>query len=260
MPGRLRLAGRLAVAAVLAAVVGGLALQEQRPTGGGGPAAPARRLSPVAVDPAHGGIDGGAVHGCMMEKDVNLDVGIRLAEALRRRGFPAVLTRTRDEHLSLSSYREDLQMRLNVAARHRAWTLVAIPANAAAHPDARGSLVLYQERERRSRLLARLVREELEREAPDRPNLAAVERDHYYFDRSPVPTIAVALGYITSTEDRRLLQRPAFRQRLAEAVARGLARAWGTGLFGDGGDRPADGTRATGPPRQGTARSAANPR
>ncbi len=242
-----RRTGAVAVA-VLVLMGGLLALRGQRSLREGGPAPAAPRLPPVVVDPAHGGIDGGAVHGRMLEKDVNLDVGLRLAEALRRRGFPVELTRERDEHLSLRSYREDLPLRLDTAARHGAWALVAIHVNAAAHPDARGALVLYQEREPRSRLLARLLREELEREAPDRPNLADVERDHYYFDRSPVPTVAVELGYITSPEDRRLLRSPAFRQRLAEAVARGLARAWSTGLFGPvgehGGGRP--GRRAFG--------------
>lgn len=181
---------------------------------------------PVVVDPGHGGIDGGAHYGSVMEKDINLDVALKLAAALEARGIPVVLTRDRDVELSLASYREDLARRIAIARDRGAWALIAVHANAADNPAADGTLVLFQEGSAKGREIARAIRRALAAMQPGKPNLADVERDHYYFDTSPLPTLAVEVGYLTNPEDRANLLREGFRARLAEAIAAGIAAAW----------------------------------
>lgn len=181
---------------------------------------------PVVIDPGHGGIDGGATYDGISEKGINLDVGLRVAAILRSRGLPVVMTRTTDDHLSLESYREDLRQRHETARQAGAWALVALHCNASASSSARGTLVLFQRDEPRSRVLARAIREQLAALQPEKPNLADVEYDHYYFDNSPVPTVAVELGYLTNPAERAALLQAANRQRLAEAIARALERVW----------------------------------
>lgn len=181
---------------------------------------------PVVVDPGHGGIDSGAHYASVMEKDINLDVALKLAAALEGRGIPAVLTRDRDVELSLASYREDLQKRIDIARAHNAWALIAIHANATDNPGADGTLVLFQEKSEKGRRLARAIRQALATAQPGKPNLADVERDHYYFDNSPVPTLAVEVGYLTNPGDRANLLKEGFRARLAEAIASGIAAVW----------------------------------
>lgn len=41
-------------------------------------------MSRICIDPGHGGNDPGAVNGTLSEKDVVLDVGLRLKNCLRR--------------------------------------------------------------------------------------------------------------------------------------------------------------------------------
>jgi N-acetylmuramoyl-L-alanine amidase len=57
----------------------------------------------IAVDAGHGGHDNGAMNRelGLYEKNLTLDVAYRLKDALRRRGFEVIMTRTGDEYVPL---------------------------------------------------------------------------------------------------------------------------------------------------------------
>ena len=65
-----------------------------------GSAPPAGPLA-VIIDPGHGGGDSGAVSQGVVEKDLNLDVGRRVAGTLAARGVKVRLTREDDHFVSL---------------------------------------------------------------------------------------------------------------------------------------------------------------
>lgn len=77
----------------------------------------------VAVDPGHGGKDPGAISNGIREKDVNLGIGLKLAEELRDMGVDVRMTRTNDTYLRL-------QERTELANRWKADIFVSIHANA----------------------------------------------------------------------------------------------------------------------------------
>jgi len=59
-----------------------------------------RRVRTVAIDPGHGGRQAGAgAGGKLTEKDLALDVAVRLRKLLTRQGYGVVLTRTADQDL-----------------------------------------------------------------------------------------------------------------------------------------------------------------
>ena len=65
--------------------------------------APAPDALTVVIDPGHGGIDPGAEREGMVEKDLMLELGLELAEALNRtEGMQAVLTRSTDIFVPLA--------------------------------------------------------------------------------------------------------------------------------------------------------------
>lgn len=190
------------------------------------PPVPAPPGKTVVVDPGHGGIDGGATYGNVLEKEINLDIGRRVAQLLAARGVPVILTRDADVELDQQSYRRDLQRRLDIAQQNDAWALIAIHANSTNNTWASGSLVLHQKDDENSRSLAKAIRDELEKMQPDKLNLVDAEYDHYYFDRSPVPTVAVEVGFLSNPGERLELMRPDFRAKVAKAIADGVEREW----------------------------------
>jgi N-acetylmuramoyl-L-alanine amidase len=91
----------------------------------------------VVLDPGHGGADPGAqTPGGLVEKEVTLDVGQRLAGFLERAGFDVALTRAADETVSLRE-------RVEFARRERADVLVSIHVNSVSSPECRAVETYY---------------------------------------------------------------------------------------------------------------------
>lgn len=93
-------------------------------------AEPAKRV--IVIDPGHGGEKyPGAVYKGYKEKDINLQVALKLKKILDERlsGFTVKLTRTSDKQLS-SDKNADLRMRADIANSEGAVFFVSIHANA----------------------------------------------------------------------------------------------------------------------------------
>ncbi|MBY5932861.1 N-acetylmuramoyl-L-alanine amidase [Tateyamaria omphalii] len=89
----------------------------------------------VVIDPGHGGIDPGAVRETTSEKELMLDIGIALRDALRRAGgVEVVLTRDTDTFVSLTG-------RVALAHQVGADAFVSLHADALSQGQARGATV-----------------------------------------------------------------------------------------------------------------------
>jgi N-acetylmuramoyl-L-alanine amidase len=222
---------RAAVAAVLLAAV------SAPRAAAGTPASPAadtpryERALPTAevlIDAGHGGIDGGAHFGSVLEKDINLQVAKRLYLMLRSQGIPAVLNRSGDYalsdenrwHPSRSRHQRDLSQRRGLTDEIAVQLLVSLHVNWSGNEKASGPLVLHQE-EGRSALLAAFLQDALNREYGSR-RLPKVGKPYYLLNLVKRPAVIVELGFLSSPADRAKLTDPRWQQRLAEAVAAGI--------------------------------------
>jgi N-acetylmuramoyl-L-alanine amidase len=67
------------------------------------PVSSSKKIKTIIIDPGHGGKDPGAVgHNSLKEKDVVLEVGLKLKKNLEGKGFTVKMTRGKDEYLDLS--------------------------------------------------------------------------------------------------------------------------------------------------------------
>ncbi len=176
---------------------------------------PSLRAHLVAIDAGHGGKDTGAIGPTgLLEKDVVLDVAQRVREALVKSGVRVIMTRETDAFV-------ELQDRPRLARQQGATVFVSIHANASTRPASSGSETYYLSPQ--SQVLAQLVQEELARV----PNLVprGVKTANFLVLReSDVPSVLVEVAYVSNVDEEARLRQNAFRQRLAEAVARGVQR------------------------------------
>ncbi len=176
---------------------------------------PSLRAHLVAIDAGHGGKDTGAIGPTgLPEKDVVLDVAQRVREALVTSGVRVIMTRETDTSV-------ELQDRPRVARQQGATVFVSIHANASTRPASNGSETYYLSPQ--SQVLAQLVQEELTRV----PNLAprGVKTANFLVLReSDVPAVLVEVAYVSNVDEEARLRQHMFRQRLAEAIARGVQR------------------------------------
>jgi N-acetylmuramoyl-L-alanine amidase len=195
----------------------------QRPplSASGLPAVPRGRFR-VVIDPGHGGPDPGAVGiGGLRETDVVLDISLQVARLLQARGVQVVLTRT-------SEIDVDLPPRVSLANSSGADAFLSIHANALsmARPDVNGIETFYFQSPR-SRALAAAIQEEVVAVSPGSPDRGVRQGRFFVIRRTVMPAALVETGFVTGDIDSPRLATPAHRQRLAQAIARGILRYLG---------------------------------
>jgi N-acetylmuramoyl-L-alanine amidase len=168
----------------------------------------------VIVDPGHGGKDSGAPGiGGLLEKDVILPIGKRVAAILEQNGIQAVMTRDAD-------YFVDLKPRVDLAERVNATLFVSIHANSVdARPDVNGLEVYYYDS---GYNLAEVVRKSILQSIPTIKDRGTRKARFYVLRKSSMPSILVETGYMTGREDNPRLGSTAYQNQMADAIARGI--------------------------------------
>ncbi|MEY2644583.1 MAG: hypothetical protein RLZZ611_1232 [Cyanobacteriota bacterium] len=173
----------------------------------------------VVIDPGHGGPDPGAVGiNGLRETDVVLDVSLQVAQLLQAKGVQVLLTRTTEVDV-------DLPPRVALANNSRADLFLSIHANALSldRPDVNGIETFYFE-SIRSRALAQAVQEQMLSVSPGSPDRGARPGRFFVIRRTVMPSALAEMGFVTGSLDSERLADPAFRQRMALAIANGLLR------------------------------------
>jgi N-acetylmuramoyl-L-alanine amidase len=134
---------------------------------------PRPAISPrtIVVDPGHGGPEIGAADGGVIEKQVNLQIALRLAALLRSDGHKVILTHDADSAVSpiytssrvANGLRSDLQARIDVANAAHADLFICIHNNGG--PAAQSGTEVWFNRARpfaaKNQLLAELTQKSL---------------------------------------------------------------------------------------------------
>lgn len=214
----------------------------------------------VAVDAGHGGHDPGAVSGGFREKDLNLRAAKRLVEILREAGMDGRLTRRDDTYLRLGE-RTDLANRWDAdlfvslhcnalpAGRHARGVeiyLMALPTD----KDAM-RLAMFENRElgrnnevqnadAKTNLLLKILGD-MEQNAKigqstslaenlfgsgrraGLPMSRVAQAPFFVLRGAAMPAVLIEMGYLTEPEDRRLLNDPAFVDRLMRSLVSGMS-------------------------------------
>ena len=224
----------------------------------------------IVIDPGHGGIDSGTagVNG-LMEKDLVLAEGLRLAKVLKAEGYVVHMTRDSDVFIPLPE-------RVAIARKLKADLLISLHADS--NPDSSvNGLSIYTLNDGRSdREAAALARRENQSDiiagvdlsnanspvAPILIDLAqrdtinrssrfaetALSQLHGVTDilaRSPhraaslavlvapdVPAVLIELGYLSNDSDAAQMNTEAWRDRVAQAIAHAIDRSFATGPAG----------------------------
>jgi len=167
----------------------------------------------IMIDPGHGGKDSGARGQKLLEKDVNLDVAIRIAQRLAAQHCTAILTRDRDIFVGLFD-RAKFARQLGVDA------FVSIHCNAMPQPDTNWGTETYY-CTAQSNMLAVILQQQLLEALGRKDN--GVRRARFVVIReNEIPSVLLELMYLNHQQEEQLLTKPEVRAAAAEAVVRGL--------------------------------------
>ncbi|MBQ3953353.1 MAG: N-acetylmuramoyl-L-alanine amidase [Ruminococcus sp.] len=193
-------------------------------------AASVRTLPPVLIDPGHGGEDGGAVSGDVLEKHINLAVSHDVADLLRLCGYTVSMTRDTDDALTNEGEDvrkrkyNDMKMRLDLYNATPDNVVVSIHQNKFDAAASHGAQVFYSPNHPNSAVLAEALRKSVTGMLqPDNTRTCkAAGKEIFLLKNARVPAVIVECGFISNRQERELLVTDDYQKQLALAIAAGL--------------------------------------
>lgn len=186
----------------------------------------------IVVDAGHGGPDGGASGpGGTLEKDLNLAVAKEVAAVLSQSGAAVIMTRETDTDLSQAGKsigqrkKEDMRNRVKLANEAQADLYIAIQANSFG-TDWTGAQTFYKKSSAEGETLAKGIQAEFVRvlDNTDRKAKPLAEADSYILRTLKMPVAIVEVGFISNPQEEKLLNDPAYQQRVAWCVYAGVVK------------------------------------
>jgi len=169
----------------------------------------------IVIDAGHGGHDrGGVPRQRIGEKAMTLDVAQRLRQILQAKGYRVIMTRTSDIFISLGH-------RSRIANSYRGAQFVSVHFNSASRSGANGIETYYYRGDSAS-LAASIHRNVVAVTSTE--NRGIRRRGYFVLRRTNIPGVLVELGFLTNPSEGRQILGAGYRQRLAEAVAKGIQR------------------------------------
>lgn len=209
----------------------------------------------IVVDPGHGGHDPGAMHNGLVEKDITLDVALRLKKILEDDyGYDVLMTRGQDRYVALEE-------RTAYANSNGADLFVSVHVNSSRNHSARGAETYYlnfatspaaMEVAARENAISEKNMGELQKltsaialnskieESRDFAgqiqsslvgalgknysihNLGVKQAPFYVLIGAQMPSILAEISFISNEQESSLLAKVSYRQQIAEGLAGGV--------------------------------------
>ena len=215
----------------------------------------------VVVDPGHGGKDPGASDNGVIEKNVNLAVGLELEKVLSAKGYRVVMTRNTDIYLTL-------QERTDIANREEADLFVSVHVNALPSKKSLAGFEIYimalptdkdamelakvENREyvegkgmdvanvdRRTEMLLKILGDmQQNNKISESTDFAAAlynagavnglpmrriaQAPFFVLRGAGMPAVLLEVGFLTNSAEAQNLVNPVYQQRIAQAMAAGI--------------------------------------
>ncbi|MDO5715695.1 MAG: N-acetylmuramoyl-L-alanine amidase [Tissierellia bacterium] len=177
----------------------------------------------IVIDAGHGGRDSGAVgiDGKTLEKDLTLEVALKVYDKLVANGYQVDMTRTQDEYVKLLD-------RASLANENDAEIFVSIHFNAADSAKAKGIEVLYaseknikiknvEQKHLANELLKSLI------DATDAENRGIKNRPAILvLNKTKNVSALVELGFISNEEELKIIKSDGYIDKLAEGLYNGI--------------------------------------
>ncbi len=167
----------------------------------------------IIIDPGHGGNDTGAMRYGVLEKNLTLDIALKVRDILKEKGFKKIImTRSVDKTLTL-------QDRVDIANSNNADIYVSIHINASVKSEINGIETHYYSQNGYN--VAKVMHKELisKIDALDR---GLFKSKFYVINHTEAPAVLLELGFISNDKERNSMQSEKRQTDSAQAIAEGI--------------------------------------
>ncbi|WP_096155934.1 MULTISPECIES: N-acetylmuramoyl-L-alanine amidase CwlD [Bacillus] len=185
----------------------------------------------IILDPGHGGPDGGAVGGDILEKDVALQVSLYLRDYLQEQGAFVLMTRETDVDLADPTTKgysrrkiEDLRKRVEMVNHSNGDMFISLHLNAIPSPKWRGAQTFYYRSLEDNERLAKFIQDELRTNLGNTDRSAKSINGIYLLKHANIPGALVEVGFLSNASERELLRSEEYQKALAGSIYNGIMR------------------------------------
>lgn len=186
----------------------------------------------IVLDAGHGGIDGGAVaFDGTVEKDINLNIALKLRDYLNFSDISVVMTRETDISIhdeKAASVRDkkvsDLHNRLKIIETTPNAVFVSIHQNKFTVAKYKGTQVFFSPNNEQSMMLASLVQKSVTSQIQPE-NKREIKRSGdsiYLLNETKRPAILVECGFLSNQEETGLLKKDEYQNQMAFSICVGI--------------------------------------
>lgn len=187
------------------------------------------------IDPGHGGIDPGTCSIYkkeLYEKDINLDIALRVKAFLEHSNVPILMTRESDtEVYQTTKYDsvEELRERPRIANKNGATLFVSIHVNAydtnlSGGEHHNGTEIYHADKTHgvyTSKKFAEMMGKAIDQKTQTKYN-GVITKNFSVLRLSNMPALLVETAYLTNKEDHKRLESDEFRNAIAEGIYDGI--------------------------------------
>lgn len=193
----------------------------------------ARKSSPlkspvIIIDAGHGGFDPGKVGvNDALEKDINLNIAIKLKTNLEASGYQVIMTRSEDIALYPDNVsnkkRADLKARVQIANDSNAQLVISIHQNSFPQSNCKGAQVFYYKGSEEGKKLADCIQTALvEMVDPDNKRLTKENSDYYMLKEIKTTAVIVECGFLSNPNEANLLTQDDYQAKIADGICTGV--------------------------------------
>ncbi len=178
----------------------------------------------ITIDPGHGGRDAGTSYGKIYEKDLNLAISKVLKNVLEEKGATVYMIREDDSDLSSkwdrAKKRGDLYRRILKIQENKSDLYLSIHINYHYYSSVSGAEVLYHPINPNNLILAESIMDEFKNNL--NTNRKVIKTNLYLYSNTRVPGVLIECGFISNQNERYLLQKKSYQEKLASSITKGV--------------------------------------
>ncbi|WP_125153953.1 N-acetylmuramoyl-L-alanine amidase CwlD [Clostridium rectalis] len=185
----------------------------------------------ILIDPGHGGMDGGAVSkNGTVEKNINLNISLKLKKQLESCGMKVIMTREEDKGLYSDNGTvrqkkvEDLKNRCNMKKESKCDMFISIHLNMFPQSQYYGAQVWYSNRED-SKKLANIIQSNMKMDLDEKNKRVEkpAKNDYRIFrENNDMPSVLVECGFLSNATEEAKLKDSEYQEKVAKSISKSV--------------------------------------
>ncbi|MDR1620382.1 MAG: N-acetylmuramoyl-L-alanine amidase [Clostridiales bacterium] len=189
----------------------------------------------IVVDAGHGDTDVGAIGAFTgrYEKEINLEIALKLQAALQSRGATVIMTRSSDAPLGPADEGDialrkenDMLAREEIIERARAHLVISVHQNSFEDPDVKNPQLFYLKNndtgEEAGKAFCEVMQQTINSDLNIRDGRGISYGNWRLLKKGNQPGCILECGFLTNQEEELLLQDGAYQDKLVEAIVHGV--------------------------------------